>query len=308
MPIQKELAPQKIIIHRGEGINEISEKLVKLGLIRNKTVFQLYVYLKGLRTRFQPGEYSLSSNLNIGELIRKLTSQFPSQEKQVTFPEGWTSKEMASRLDAFGLVKKEDFLKVVNSPAGFANDFDFLKDKPSKASLEGYLFPDTYRFYLETKIEDVIRKILNNFSKKFTLEMRQEANRQKRSIFEIVTLASLLEKEADTEEDRQLIADIFWRRLAKNIPLQSCATINYLLGTSKRNLSLEETKTPSPYNTYLNVGLPPGPINNPGLVSIKAALWPKENNYWFFLATKEGQTVFSQTKEEHDAAKQKYLK
>jgi UPF0755 protein len=307
LPLKKNGSLQKVVIYQGEGIKEIGQKLEDLGLIRDKNIFQLFVYLRGLRSKFWPGEYSLSPAMGLMEIIQKLVRHAPTKEVVVTFPEGWTSKQMADRLEVLGLVKREDFLALVNSPSNFVAEFDFLNETRI-TSLEGYLFPDTYRFYLETTAGEVIKKMLNNFSLKFTPEMREEALRQKKSIFEILIVASLVEKEANSEEDRRMIADIFWRRLAIGQPLQSCATINYILGTSKRRLSFEETRTPSPYNTYLHPGLPPGPINNPGLSSIKATLWPQKNDYWYFLATEDGKTIFSRTKEEHDAAKQKYLK
>lgn len=308
LPVKGGGSLQKVVIYQGEGVREIGQKLEDFGLIRNKNIFQLFVYLKGLRTKFWQGEYLLSPAMGLKEIVQELVQHNLVNEKIVTFPEGWTSQEMALHLENLGLVKKEDFLRAVNSPSIFVSQFDFLQDKPTSASLEGYLFPDTYRFYLKTTAEDIIKKMLNNFGTRFSPEIVEEIKRQKKTFFEILTLASLVEKEASIEEDRRLIADIFWRRLAKNIPLQSCATINYILGTSKRNLSFEETRTPSPYNTYLHSGLPPGPINNPGLVSIRAVLRPKKNNYWFFLATKEGETIFSQTKEEHDKNKAIYLK
>ena len=121
-------------------------------------------------------------------------------------------------------------------------------------------------------------------------------------------MASLIEKEAATDKDRKLISGIFYKRLAFGQALQSCATINYILGVHKRQLSFDETRTPSPYNTYLHPGLPPGPICNPGLTAIEAAIWPEDSEYWYFLATPDGQTIYSKTKEEHDLNKVKYLK
>jgi len=138
--------------------------------------------------------------------------------------------------------------------------------------------------------------------------MYADMKKKGKDIFSVITLASLIEKEASNEIDQRLIADIFWRRLAANIPLQSCATINYILGKPKKHLTFEDTRIIFPYNTYINRGLPPGPINNPGLPAIKAAIYPLANDYWYFLATPDGRTVFSRTKEEHDLMKQKYLK
>ena len=147
----------------------------------------------------------------------------------------------------------------------------------------------------------------DNFDKKVDDSLRAEIERQGKTLGEIVTMASILEKEVPTYYEKRIVSGVFWKRLGINYPLQSCATIAYALGKRKWRYSIEDTKTNSPYNTYQNTGLPPGPINNPGLWSTKAAVWPINTDYFYFLSTKDGRTIFSRTGEEHNANKARYL-
>jgi UPF0755 protein len=296
-------------IEKGEGVQEIGHKLKEAKLIKNDKLFQILVILLNARKKFWPGDYYLSPNMDLIDIIKVLTSQKGPEEKEITIIEGWSVKEIAEYLDKEGLVKKLDFLNEVQEGLKkYKADYGFLQDLPSNATLEGFLFPDTYRVYKNTTPEAIIRKMLENFDQKITPEMRLEIKKQNRTLFQVIILASLVEKEAADEVERRLIADIFWRRLDNQWPLESCASVNYILGTTKRQLSFEETRISSPYNTYINRGLPPGPINNPSLSAIKAVIYPLKNDYWYFLATKEGKTIFSKTLEEHNKNKKIYFK
>jgi len=154
---------------------------------------------------------------------------------------------------------------------------------------------------------DVINRLLLNFDEKLTEKMREDIKNKNKTIYEIVIMASILEKEVQTAEDMKIASGIFWDRLEIGQPLQSCATIAYILGKEKKQYSYEDTRTPSPYNTYINRGLPPGPINNPGLTAISAAIYPTETDYNYFLTDPAtGKTIFSRTIEEHEANKMKY--
>jgi UPF0755 protein len=190
----------------------------------------------------------------------------------------------------------------------YRDKYDFLADIPQYAtSLEGYLFPDTYYFnYGDTAIE-VAKTMLANFGEKLTSKLRSEIKNQGKTIYEIVTMASLIEKEAATDTDRKLISGVLWKRLDAGMRLQVDATVLYATGKTG-SVSIEDTKTDSPYNTYMHAGLPAGPICSPSLNSILAAIYPQDSPYWYYLATPEGKTIFSKTLEEHNAAKYKYLK
>jgi UPF0755 protein len=195
----------------------------------------------------------------------------------------------------------------------YLSDFDFLADKPDDASLVGYMFPDTYRVYASSTAEEVTYRLLDNFGKKLTLEMRQDIAKQGKTIYEIVTMASLIEKEAAIDQggsnnDAKIISGIFWDRIKNRQALQSCATLAYILGVNKPQYSEADTKIDSLYNTYLHRGLPPGPIANPGLAAIEAAIYPEYTDYNYFLTPAGSkQMIFSKTYEEHLRNKAKYL-
>ena len=185
---------------------------------------------------------------------------------------------------------------------------------PKNLSLEGYLFPDTYYFRKEEGgdgkegIKNFVKLMLTNFDKKLTPALRTEIERQKKSIFEIVTTSSLIEKEVRTFDDKKIVSGILRKRLKTGIPLQIDATIVFITGKKTTEISIEETKIDSPYNTYKYKGLPLGPIANPGIESIIAALYPESSEYWYYLSAPDGKTIFSRTLEEHNIAKFKYLK
>ena len=245
--------------------------------------------------------------MTIPEIVQVLSmGEIIPNEIKVTFPEGTNAKQMADILKNKGF-DGDKFLNVAKSGSGAKTDYEFLQDKPQKASLEGFLFPDTYIFWRDASSESIVSRMLLNFDEKLTSEMCDDIKKQNRTIFEVVTMASILEKEVKTPEDMKIVSGIFWDRIEVGQPLQSCATIAYVLGKEKKQYSYEDTRTPSPYNTYINRGLPPGPINNPGLVAINAAIYPKETDYNYFLTDPEtGKTIFSKTIDEHEQNKTKY--
>jgi len=304
-----------ILVEKGEGLKEIGQKLKDQGLIDNVKTFELYAFLSRAKNKFWPGEYKLETGMGLKDLIKTLISSPLAQEKEMTFIEGWTNKEIEEFLKKEETVSEEEFLLALNTISQdkeILDKYEFFSEAVEKSSkeamLQGFLFPDTYRFYEETTAEAIIKKMLNNFDEKIGIELKERAEQAGKNIFEIITMASLIEKEAALDQDRRLIADVFWKRLKVGWALESCATINYILGAPKERLSYEDTRIPSPYNTYLNAGLPPGPINNPSLSSINAALSPLENDYCCFLSTDEGEMIFSQTIEEHNRNKSIYLK
>ncbi len=292
------------VIEKGEGLKKIGEKLENEGLIKDKNIFILYSFLKNLRKNFLPGEYELQKNMSLKRIIEILTS--PRKEKKITLIEGLNVNEIASYLEKEKIVKKDDFLEKIKDVDFFKERYEFLKDEKIK-SLEGFLFPDTYYFFENSKSEEVILKMLDNFDKKIS-QLKNEIDKQKKTIYEIVILASIIEKEVRFKEDKYLVADIFYRRLKANIPLQADSTINYFTGKKLRQATAEDIKIDNPYNTYKYKGLPPGPISNPGLDSILAAIYPQKNEWWYFLNREDGTTIYSKTLKEHNLNKAKYLK
>jgi len=235
-----------------------------------------------------------------------MTEKFINGEVEkikLVVPEGFNIKDIEKTLSSFERNSSGiSYLKAKD----FKGEFSFLGSVLDNVSLEGFLFPDTYEFSYRISDKEIVQKMLANFNKKITSDLREEIGRQKKTIFQIITMASLIEKEVKTKEDKEIVSGILWKRLKNKIPLQVDATLNYL--TEKDKVSLEETKIDSPYNTYKYLGLPVGPISNSGLESIKAAVYPKNSLYWYYLSAPDGKTIFSKTLEEHNIAKYKYLK
>ena len=280
LPKSSALVEEKLfLVEKGQSLFQIGENLEKEGLIKNKFFFDFYLFLKEAQKKLQAGEYLISPSESIAEVAKKIISG-DTARISVTIPEGFTVKQIEEKLN----------LKLPGE------------------NLEGFLFPDTYQFPLRVSGEEVVKKMRDNFEKKLTPDLREEIERQGKTIFEIVTLASLIEKEVKTKEDKELVSGILWKRLKNNILLQVDATITYLTGKKTTKIPMEDLQIDSPYNTYKYKGLPLGPICNPGLDSIKAAIYPKNSEYWYYLSTLEGATIFSKTLEEHNIAQAKYLK
>ncbi len=293
-------------IEPGEGVNKISANLQNYGLIKNGLIFKAYVFLIGSKSKLLAGEHELNTNMNIIDIVKSLaTNEDKAKEKKITIIEGWGAKEIADYLEKQQLVKNEEFLKAIKIDK-WRGDYDFLSGVKAK-TVEGFLFPDTYRVFADASVDDIIKKMLDNFDKKLTDKMREDIIVQKRNIFEVITLASIVEREGLSENDKKMMADIFWRRINLSMGLQSDATINYITGKNKTRPSLDDIKTDSPYNTYKYRGLPPGPISNPGLVAIEAAIYPAKNDYLFFLTDKDGRAIFAETYEKHQENIRKYL-
>lgn len=310
-------------VKEGERTSEIAKNLEKEGLIKKDFYFLFYVWKTGKGRKIKAGKYCLSPNQNIPELVDTMEKGPVREEVKITFPEGWKISDIEERLKSFGLVEGKEIssFKIKD----FKAKYDFLEDAPSELNLEGYLFPDTYFFncplpeiickngkgeIISCKKGDpkkIVRKFLENFGKELTSDLRGEIKRQNKSIFEIVTMASLLEKEVRIKEDKEIISGILWKRFKNDIPLQVDATITYLTGKKTIKITKEELQIDSLYNTYKYKGLPIGPICNPSFESIKTAVFPKNSDFWYYLSTPEGKTIFSKTLKEHNLAKAKYL-
>jgi UPF0755 protein len=320
-PKDFELVEDKIfLVEKGESLSQIGENLEKESLIKSKFFFYLYILLKGDQSELQAGNYSLNSRMNVAEIAKKITSGVVAKER-ITIIEGWNLRDVGFYFEGKGMFLAEELFELVGFPAidyskatdlpepkDFSEDYSFLKEKPQNVGLEGYLFPDTYELSKDDNLEEIVRKMLDNFDRKLDSQLREETKGQDKTIFEIITMASLLEKEVRTEDEKELVAGILWKRLENNMPLQVDATITYITGKKTTKISKEETKIDSPYNTYQYRGLPLGPICNPGLESILAAMNPRDSEYWYYLSVPGGETIFSKTLEEHNRAKAEYLK
>jgi len=280
--------------------------------IKNSLVFETYSFLKGVESRFQAAEYDLPEVVNIKRLVDILTTGQKGDEWELTVIEGLTVKEIAGLLEGMDKFGADDFLGAIGHIRGdridFSSKYDFLKDKSDEVSLEGYLFPDTYRFFPDASIEDVVDKMLRNFDKKLTDQMRKDIKKQDKTIFDIIIMASIVEREVRTEDDRPIVSGIFWKRLEAGQALQADSTVNYITGKKTPAVSLDDLQIDSAYNTYKYAGLTPGPISNPGIASIVAAIYPEDSEYWYFLTDKEGNVHYAEDFEKHVENKNKYLR
>lgn len=311
-PVDPSGREQVFLVSQGETVKQIISNLKKADLIKSPFYFEYKIWRAGLNLK--AGEYLISSKLTAKEIIKILTQgDGLSQEKQIRIIEGWNIKDIGAYLKENKITGASGFLSLVQAPlGGWQFDFskpDFLSDAPNRANLEGYLFPDTYRIFKDTAAEQIISKMLFNFDKKLTTEMMAEIKRQKKTIYEIVTMASIIEKEVRSADDMKIVSGIFWQRIKNGQGLESCATLAYILGVNKAQYSIEDTRIDSPFNTYKYRGLPPGPIANPGLNAIKAAIYPEPTPYNYFLSDPAtGKTIYSRILEEHNINKYKYLK
>ncbi|NTW13909.1 MAG: endolytic transglycosylase MltG [Candidatus Moranbacteria bacterium] len=289
---------------KSENARTLASRLEDEHIIKSGNAFLLFLFRERSWKNLQSGDYLLSGDMTIPEIVDKLVrGDAILAGTKVTFPEGFTILDMADRLTENGL-PGDEFRRLATKPdPAFRKDYSFLSNLPAAASLEGVLFPDTYYFSSELGADGIIRKMLDGFVTKAApvLSVKSGAD-----WYGTLTLASIVEMEVRTGADRRTVADIFLRRIEAGMPLQSDATVRYALGETKVKHSLADISIDSPYNTYANKGLPPGPVSNPGLTSIRAVLDPLPNKYLYFLNnTETGETVFAVTFDEHVANKAK---
>ncbi len=287
-------------VEKGWGDNEIADGLKQSGLVRSAFFFRFYAILALKDSQLQAGEYNLSQKLSAHQIANKMEQGDIIKDK-VVIPEGWDIQDIGGYLEQRGICKKDYFISLTEKD--YSKDFDFLEDKLSSDGLEGYLFPDTYEISKTETCENILDVMLANFGRKLTPDLRAGIANQGKTIFDIVIMASLIEKEVNIPEDRRIVSGILWKRLSIDMPLQVDATIVYITG--KANISNSDKKIDSPYNTYKYYGLPIGPISNPGIDSITATIYPTKTNYWYYLS--DGKTIFSETLEQHNEARAKYL-
>lgn len=289
-------------IKPGTATSEIAAELEQKGIVNSALGFRLMAQLSGRDRDFHEGLYYFRSGMRPSAVISRIAAGPEDSVVRVTVPEGYTVDDIGRLLEAKGLVTKDDFTAAAKDFAPYDYMKEALEHKDIKYAAEGFLFPDTYDFDRSYSAEDIMGIMADNFDRKLTAEMRSQAQARGLSIFQLVTMASLVEKEAKFAEDRPIIADVFYKRLKEDMPLQSDATIQYALDEHREEFSIEDTKIDSPYNTYQHQGLTPGPIGNPGLASIEAALNPSHTDYMYFVADKEGHNHYSVTYDEHQQA------
>ncbi|MBP6857641.1 MAG: endolytic transglycosylase MltG [Candidatus Pacebacteria bacterium] len=283
-------APYSFTIDSGQSLFSISKELSDEGVIRSRRIFEMIMLTLGNDKTISLGQYYFEKPVGVIAVAMRISGRdFGIDRQKVTFPEGFTNKQMSERLK--------------NQLQNFDSELflELTKDK------EGYLFPDTYHFIPWSNPETVINTLTKTFDQKIS-SLDTEISSSKRTLEENIIMASIIEKEAKGEEDRYFISGILWKRIDRGIPLQVDAPFLYILGKESKDLTRTDLAINSPFNTYKYKGLTPSPIGNPGLDSIKAALSPKESPYLYYLHDKNGKIYYAKTYEEHKQNISKYLK
>jgi UPF0755 protein len=281
----------RFVVPPGSSFHDVAATLHTVGLIDSELVFDLYARYRHLDRSVQAGAYQMDRGLNMEQILVALQTAVP-EEIFITIPEGFTIEKTAQRLDQSSPIKGSDYLQLARTGKF---DFNFLKARPAGASLEGFLFPETYLLPRNGTASQLINLQLSQFDHIWTPARQAEAAQAKLSVLQIVTLASIVEREARFDQDRPLVASVFYNRLAQGMPLQADATVLYAKGVWQSQVTLEDRKVNSPYNTYLHPGLPPGPIANPGLKAIDAALQPAHTDYLYYLSDPQGHNHYART-------------
>ncbi|MBI4100562.1 endolytic transglycosylase MltG [Candidatus Microgenomates bacterium] len=280
------------VVKKGENVNEVARNLEDEDLIRSKVAFFLFVKKEGAEKNIQAGTFRLSPSMSLPTILEKLSHG--TLDIWITTIEGWRNEEIAS------LVEKELDIPSAN----------FLKEAKS-----GYMFPDTYAVPKEASSGAVTKIMLDNFNKKFDQNLKDAVRQEGLTEEQAIVLASIVEREVWDDTDRPIVAGILLNRLKQGMPLQTDATVQYALGYQseektwwKKSLTLDDLKVSSPYNTYLNAGLPPAPISNPGLAAIQAVAYPAKSDYLYYISDLNGQTHYAKTLDEHNENVRKYLR
>jgi UPF0755 protein len=299
-PVSSTRRPSIVVIDPGIGAPGIAARLEKAGVVRNATAFLWYARLSGHAGDLKAGEYRLSPDMTPDQILERLKrGGADSEEIAVTIPEGFTAKRIAETLAGKGVIAdKAAFLRLAEGKGAHpVAPFNL----PS-GGLEGYLYPDTYRFLPKTAPEKAVQAMVDNFTKAFFDRNRAAIEQSGHNLQEIVTIASLIEREAEVPRDRARIAGVIENRLRRNMKLDIDATVLYALGRHKDRVLYADLKVDSPYNTYRRKGLPPGPIASPGLASLEAALNPERHDFLYYVAAPDGSHVFTRTLAEHNTA------
>lgn len=307
-PVEPEATEEYSLVDIPPGASTefIAAILYDQGLIQNELAFRFYVRHHDLAQDFMAGQYHLSPSMDVEEIISRIQlGEVYAETAWFTIPEGYTVEQIADRLEQKALVEKDQFLKIASDPPStITEDFPFLKEIQNPDIdylLEGYFYPETYEVYTDAGAEDIVRLMLNQMDKTITDRYKEQMSERDLTLHEVLTHASLVEREARVDHERAPIAGVIFNRLEIGQRLEIDATIQYVLDETKEFLTYDDLEVSSPYNTYRNDGLPPGPIAAPGEPSIKAVLYPEDNEYFYYnyKYDNSGEHYFSKTYEEH---------
>lgn len=270
----------------------VARGLTEKGILTTTMGYEVFGLIDASARHPKAGTYTVQPGMSYRTLARLFFTGMQRDEVTVQVIEGWSIADEASALNALGVTMEKPVA------ADWAEEYSFLSGLPKGTTLEGYLFPDTYRVWKDQLPEGLIKKQLDEFGKK-TAGFAEEAKKQGKSLAEIVTMASIVQKEVANKDEMKMVAGIFWNRVRIGMPLQSDATVNFVTHAGNTRPTAKELQTDSPYNTYQNKGLPPGPISNPGADALEAALHPTSSSYFYFLTDANGKIYFAKTLDEH---------
>lgn len=296
-------------VQPGWGVKKIASELKNQEIISSSFLFKFFIWQKNWEEKLQAGEYEFSPSLSIAQIAQKMRNgEVVDDSVLITIAPGQKIETIENLFNRAGFESKIDLTDF--SISDFSKQFEFLNDAPAQNNLEGFLYPETLKFFKDATSQEIIEKILSVFEKNIDQDLRQAAKVKEMDFYEVLTMASIVEKEIPSSRprDQRIAAGVFWKRLKSNYPLESCVTIEYILGVHKDQYTIADTRVDSPYNTYINAGLPPTPITSPRRGSIEAVVFFEPTDYNFFLADPQtGNTIFSKTLQEHNANKAKYL-
>ena len=300
--------PVTFVVSDNESVNSVSDRLQSAGLIRSSTYFKLKMRLSNADSKLKAGRFTLRKGMSVNQVIDALTTADAVQVVTIRFQEGWRTEQYAEALVQAGLIQTTDqFMSAAQTGTW---KYNFLASRPSNTSLEGFLFPDTYQFRADATPDDIINTMLQDFQTRLPAADQAKAQALGLNLYQVMTIASIVEREAAVPEERPIIASVYYNRIKQTMPLQADPTVQYAVGKSGDwwpQITTNDLNNQSPYNTYQSPGLPPGPICNPSLASIEAALNPAKTDYLYFVAKGDGsgQHLFAKTYAEHQANIQK---
>lgn len=305
-------------ITKGETLSEVANKLENDHVIRNAWLFRKYLSFKKLDKEIREGQFVVEAPITLARVINALAN--PTQaETTITILPGWDLRDIADYFEKNGIASSTDFLAVVGKSAYnyklsqelspvVVGDWKITADKPNFVSYDGYLAPDTYRIFKNATVEEIVQKLISERDSQFTDQMYSDIEKSGHTVFEILTMASILEREVRDTKDRKIVSDLFWRRYDQNWALQADSTVHYAVGKNGSVFTTSEDRDSlSPWNTYRYPGLPIGPISTPSLDAIMATIYPESNDYWYFLTDSDGVVRYGKSLDEHNANRQKYL-
>jgi len=306
-----------IAIPSGLSVREIAVLLEEQGIVSSSNILVRYLVWKNMDTKIQHGDITFVPPHSIAHVAMELTNPQGRKEREMRVLPGWDIRQIAEYLEKEGIASAEDFYTAVGKPLNEeASTYDMshvseFDSKPEDANLEGYLRPDTYRIFESASVDDIVGKLVQGRADQFTDQMLADINAQGKTVHEILTMASILEREVRTPEDHRLVSDLFWRRNNIGMALQADSTVHYVNNTEGDTVFTTKNarNVDSLWNTYKYPGLPPGPISNPSLDAIMAAIYPEKNEYWYFLTTLDtGEVKYARTLDEHNTNVYNYLR